>query len=612
MIKINNLIKLINSIENGYGLNTNSYGVDRFGTLGHDFDNAVSFIPGFSPISKHMPVNALTDELIDGHYINAINNLINNRGENNDYTHNTSVADIYLDNNTYANLTRSNINKSAEQKSIVNKLNKRNVAEEVNKTDYIKEQKIIEQKNYNKEKSYIQERNLIEYEIVNKGIINNNLMEVIHNIIAKSAGSIMRQADEISNITYEGLINPLLKHGNNDYLFNNSEPYKAFIGSDVNEYLLANSQIGNLAHSQIDNMAHSQIDNMAHSYGSNMANDRHLISSDRFSMGVLYNADNLADSYIMGNNDIWGTNDSHLMGNNDIWGTNDSHLMGNNDIWGINDNKIGNMAHSYSNTVMPNVIYNIATGGVSKQISAITSSDLINTMLPNEFIDDSIITAKISKKLDSDAKIYDNHTKQSVNNLGQLPNDVRILHNSKLNTKSKDNYEYLHNIWDEVIHNAVNTVDKCIDYKKPLKNTLKNMDIPSNIDILDIIANDENGNKRNNNFDGYIGAIADIFKPFEDNEDNFVDNCGYGYNYSPLIHNLEHFPKSYSSLQKNYSHIRDSIDNHNTTNSSNSSFNINMGGITQNISGNNGEDVMNQLINSLRQGLTSQGAVTYL
>ncbi len=62
--------------------------------------------------------------------------------------------------------------------------------------------------------------------------------------------------------------------------------------------------------------------------------------------------------------------------------------------------------------------------------------------------------------------------------------------------------------------------------------------------------------------------------------------------------------------ERDYSYIRNSADNR-KTNNYNSDININMGGITQNITEGSCQDVMDALVESLMRGLSSKGAGVY-
>lgn len=112
--------------------------------------------------------------------------------------------------------------------------------------------------------------------------------------------------------------------------------------------------------------------------------------------------------------------------------------------------------------------------------------------------------------------------------------------------------------------------------------------------------------------------IADKIKGFSGYVENFEDNCAKVENIPEVIHNnIKNSKNSIENISdtfQNYKYLTENIKNiENSQNYNNKSYgiNINMGGITQNISGAEGEDIMDILVDKLKNALSSCGEGIY-
>ncbi len=104
-----------------------------------------------------------------------------------------------------------------------------------------------------------------------------------------------------------------------------------------------------------------------------------------------------------------------------------------------------------------------------------------------------------------------------------------------------------------------------------------------------------------------IGGSTDFYYDIADNANNFGDKSVSLEEKSQLIHNIN----NRSENSESYKYIKEAADNTSCSSYSDPTININMGGITQNITENNGESVMDMLVESLLRGLSGKGAGVY-
>lgn len=106
-----------------------------------------------------------------------------------------------------------------------------------------------------------------------------------------------------------------------------------------------------------------------------------------------------------------------------------------------------------------------------------------------------------------------------------------------------------------------------------------------------------------------IDENTEFYYDFADNVNNFGDKTVPSEEKAGFIHNISNFSENIDG--SDYSYIRRAADTYSTNNYSDSSININMGGVTQNITEGNCEDVMDMLVESLMRGLSCKGSRVY-
>lgn len=107
--------------------------------------------------------------------------------------------------------------------------------------------------------------------------------------------------------------------------------------------------------------------------------------------------------------------------------------------------------------------------------------------------------------------------------------------------------------------------------------------------------------------------VINNFDPMEENINNFQKVCSTKNDFMPqFVRNNESVNPIFQSLEKSYiaddkSYIPQAMERNYTNSDNSSSININMGGITQNITGQNGEDILDILVEKLVKGINTGG-----
>lgn len=107
--------------------------------------------------------------------------------------------------------------------------------------------------------------------------------------------------------------------------------------------------------------------------------------------------------------------------------------------------------------------------------------------------------------------------------------------------------------------------------------------------------------------------IINNFDPMEENINKFQKVCSTKNDFMPqFVRNNESVNPIFQSLEKSYiaddkSYIPQAMERNYTSSDNSSSININMGGITQNITGQNGEDILDILVEKLVKGINTGG-----
>ena len=217
-------------------------------------------------------------------------------------------------------------------------------------------------------------------------------------------------------------------------------------------------------------------------------------------------------------------------------------------------------------------------------------------------------------------QIYDNEYaeniyKETENSISNVYNGYQQLLREYSDTISKNYYNsenvcgYVDNM---LISNSIRDI---------LPQAHKNTMSEGNMNMLgSILSNYKNLYDCNEN----ISGNTDFYYDFADNVNNFGDKSSLTEEKSDFIHNISNFTKNdyaannsyFNSIVKDvnsldYSHIKRAADSYNTNNYSSSDININMGGITQNITEGNCEDVMDMLVEGLLRGLSCKAAGVY-
>ena len=92
-------------------------------------------------------------------------------------------------------------------------------------------------------------------------------------------------------------------------------------------------------------------------------------------------------------------------------------------------------------------------------------------------------------------------------------------------------------------------------------------------------------------------GVINNFDPIEENINKIQKVCSTEKDFIPqIVKNSEVTSPIFQSMERNY-----------TSSDNSSSININMGGITQNITGQNGEDILDNLVEKLVKGINTGG-----
>ena len=109
-------------------------------------------------------------------------------------------------------------------------------------------------------------------------------------------------------------------------------------------------------------------------------------------------------------------------------------------------------------------------------------------------------------------------------------------------------------------------------------------------------------------------GVINNFDPMEENMNNIQKVCSTKKDFMPqFMRNNDITDPIFKSLEKSFigtddrSYIPQAMERNYTNSDNSSSININMGGITQNITGQNGEDILDILVEKLVKGINTGG-----
>ena len=108
-------------------------------------------------------------------------------------------------------------------------------------------------------------------------------------------------------------------------------------------------------------------------------------------------------------------------------------------------------------------------------------------------------------------------------------------------------------------------------------------------------------------------GVINNFDPMEENINEIQKICSTEKDFIPqIVKNSEVTSPIFKSMEKSSivddrSYIPQAMERNYTSSDNSSSININMGGITQNITGQNGEDVLDILVEKLVKGINTGG-----
>lgn len=108
-------------------------------------------------------------------------------------------------------------------------------------------------------------------------------------------------------------------------------------------------------------------------------------------------------------------------------------------------------------------------------------------------------------------------------------------------------------------------------------------------------------------------GVINNFDPMEENINEIQKVCSTEKDFIPqIIKNSEVTSPIFQSMEKSFiaddrSYIPQAMERNYTSSDNSSSININMGGITQNITGQNGEDILDILVEKLVKGINTGG-----
>ena len=108
-------------------------------------------------------------------------------------------------------------------------------------------------------------------------------------------------------------------------------------------------------------------------------------------------------------------------------------------------------------------------------------------------------------------------------------------------------------------------------------------------------------------------GVINNFDPIEENINKIQKVCSTEKDFIPqIVKNSEVTSPIFQSMEKSSivddrSYIPQAMERNYTSSDNSSSININMGGITQNITGQNGEDILDNLVEKLVKGINTGG-----
>ena len=108
-------------------------------------------------------------------------------------------------------------------------------------------------------------------------------------------------------------------------------------------------------------------------------------------------------------------------------------------------------------------------------------------------------------------------------------------------------------------------------------------------------------------------GVINNFDPMEENINKIQKVCSTEKDFIPqIVKNSEVTSPIFQSMEKSSivddrSYIPQAMERNYTSSDNSSSININMGGITQNITGQNGEDILDILVEKLVKGINTGG-----
>ena len=108
-------------------------------------------------------------------------------------------------------------------------------------------------------------------------------------------------------------------------------------------------------------------------------------------------------------------------------------------------------------------------------------------------------------------------------------------------------------------------------------------------------------------------GVINNFDPMEENINEIQKVCSTEKDFIPqIVKNIGVTSPIFQSMEKSFiaddrSYIPQAMERNYTSSDNSSSININMGGITQNITGQNGEDILDILVEKLVKGINTGG-----
>lgn len=177
----------------------------------------------------------------------------------------------------------------------------------------------------------------------------------------------------------------------------------------------------------------------------------------------------------------------------------------------------------------------------------------------------------------------------------------------------------INNIYERLSTNYCEYVDKfnkVYSNVKNITNTFKTTENPQNFNNTEILQQYYNNISKNSNFadnykgfSGYVEKFVDNFVNKEDNYEVFHKNFDFSENLNFL--NSVNDNNDMTTEYKNFTDNIRNTENNNSYENNRYGVNINMGGITQNITNSDGNDVMDILVDKLRKTIAGCGNKIY-